>query len=104
MTGGLASPLKTRRSRGLWIALTLLVLAVQTALPAHQASHTFGQSDTQCQYCVLGGHLPGMPGVALLPPAGPGRLEAPQHVFASLVPESRPRSVSNRGPPSPRNA
>lgn len=105
MTVWIASPFKTRRARGLWFALALLVLAVQTGLPAHQDSHPLsGKSDLQCQYCMLGGNLHGMPSVALVLPMPMMRIEAPQHVFASLVDSSRPHRVANRGPPSSRNA
>ncbi len=105
MARWIASPLKTRRARALWFALALLVLAVQTALPAHQDSHPLsGKADILCQYCMLGGNLQGMPGVALALPAPAAQTEAPEHVFASLVTESRPHRVSNRGPPSTRNA
>ena len=105
MTGWIASPLKTRQARALWFALALLVLAVQTALPAHQDSHPLsGKSDILCQYCMLGGNLQGMPGVALALPVPTARMEAPDHVFASLVTESRPHRVANRGPPSTCNA
>lgn len=105
MTGRITSPLNTRRARGLWFALALLVLVVQTALPAHQDSHPLsGKADIQCQYCMLGGNLQGMPGVALALPAPMAQMEAPAQVFAYLVTESRPRRVANRGPPSSRNA
>lgn len=105
MTGWIASPLETRRARGLWFALALLVLAVQIALPAHQDSHPLsGKSDLQCQYCMLGGNLHGMPGVALAQPMPVMCVEAPQHVFASLLDTSRPHRIANRGPPSSRNA
>ena len=105
MTGWTSSPLKTRRARGLWFALALLVLAVQTALPAHQDSHPLsGKADLQCQYCMLGGNLQGMPGVALPLPMPTACMEAPQQVFASLVVQTRPRRVSSRGPPSSHNA
>lgn len=105
MTVLITSPLKTRRARGFWFALALLVLAVQTVVPAHQDSHPLsGNSDVHCQYCVLGGNLYGMPGVALVLPVSTAQIEAPEHVLASLVNESRPHRVANRGPPSSSNA
>lgn len=105
MTGWISSPLKTRRARALWFALALLVLALQTALPAHQDSHPLaGKADILCQYCMLGGNLQGMPGVAPTLPVSTAQTEAPAQVFASLVTESRPRRVANRGPPSTHNA
>src|SRR5690242_18535391 len=104
MTGSL-SPLKSRRARALWFALALLVLAVQTALPAHQDSHPLvGKTDVLCQYCMLGGNLQGMPGVAPPLPLPTARMEVPEHVFASLITTSRPHRVVNRGPPSSQNA
>lgn len=89
-----------RTGRALWLALALLVLAVQTTLPAHEESHHLGQADTLCQYCVLGGHLYSLPSTP--PPAAAPQLrwDAPHGVFASAIVSSRPRTVFSRGPPS----
>lgn len=90
----------TRTVRALWFALALLVLGVQTALPAHQESHHLGQADTLCQYCVLGGHLYSLTSTPPPAPAPQLRWEATQGVFVSANIESFPRTVFSRGPPS----
>src|SRR5579863_2405219 len=92
---------RSRRSfRGLWLFLSLLVLGVQTALPAHQETHPLGEPDTACHYCVLGGHLSGVPGVVPpLPPAA-GRIEAPLPVETGFCVSPFPRTRFSRGPPS----
>ena len=94
----------TRTGRALWLALALLVLAVQTALPAHEASHHLGQADTLCQYCVLGGHLFSLPSTPPAVTAPQMRWEASQRVFVSAIVTPYPRTVFSRGPPSGVNA
>lgn len=94
----------TRTGRALWLALALLVLAVQTALPAHEASHHLGQADTLCQYCVLGGHLYSLPSSPPLPVIARGRYERPLSTFASFDVQPFPRTHFSRGPPSSVNA
>lgn len=90
----------TRTVRALWFALALLVLGVQTALPAHQESHHLGQADSLCQYCVLGGHLyslSSLPPTVLAPQL---HWESSQAVLVSFSVASFPRTVFSRGPPS----
>ena len=92
---------RSRRSfRGLWLFLSLLVLGVQTALPAHQETHPLGQPDIACHYCVLGGHLSGMPGVAAAAPRVAARMEAPLPVETGSSVPPFPRTRFSRGPPS----
>ena len=89
-----------QRLRGLWLALALTFLTVQLGLPAHEASHPIGQSDTACQFCMMGGHAPAMPN-AVLPPqltqvtAVAPRVPAERPVLQTLV-----RTCFSRGPPS----
>jgi drug/metabolite transporter superfamily protein YnfA len=89
----------TRTGRGLWLALALLVLTVQTALPAHEESHHLGRADVLCQYCVLGGLFSltsSMPPVVI-----PQVWDiAPQTVFLSFTFATLPRTRFSRGPPS----
>ncbi len=90
----------THTGRGLWLALALLVLTVQTALPAHEESHHLVQTDVLCQYCVLGGHLYSLTSSAP-PVVVPHVLGiAPHIVFASLTFAPFPRTHFSRGPPS----
>lgn len=89
-----------RAFRGLWLSLSLLVLGVQTALPAHQETHPLGEPDIACHYCVLGGHLSGMPGVAPPLPPVAARMEAPLPVETSFSALPFPRTRFSRGPPS----
>lgn len=91
----------TRRGRALWLALGLLLLAVQTALPAHLASHHLGQApDVHCQYCVLGGHVysptSSTPPIAVIA----YRPEEPVCILTAQAVASCPLTVSSRGPPS----
>lgn len=90
--------------RGLWLALALLVLGVQTALPAHQETHALGAPDSACHYCVLGGHLSGMPGVVPPAPLTAARMEAPRSVETGFTFQSPPRTRYSRGPPSTHDA
>lgn len=90
----------TRTVRALWFALTLLVLGVQTALPAHQESHHLGQADSLCQYCVLGGHLYSLTSTPPSISAPQFHWEAPQGRFSSAIVSPFPRTVFSRGPPS----
>ena len=90
--------------RGLWLALALLVLGVQTVLPAHQETHALGAPDTACHFCVLGGHLSGMPGVAPPTPLAAARMEAPRAIEAGFTLQSRHCTRYSRGPPSTRDA
>ncbi|HEV7164560.1 MAG: DUF2946 family protein [Gammaproteobacteria bacterium] len=90
----------TRTGRGLWLALALMLLTVQTALPAHEASHHLGQADILCQYCVLGGHLYSLTSTTPPPFIPQVHSATPQVVFASFVFAPFPRTVFSRGPPS----
>ena len=90
----------SRRLRGLWFALALLVLAVQTGLPAHEDSHPVGHSETLCQYCAIGGNLFGMPHAATPPPASAAQVEAPLPVLRSFAVSPFPRTRFGRAPPS----
>ncbi len=89
-----------RPRRGLWLALSLLVLAVQTTLPAHQDSHPLGEPDYACHYCVLGGHLTGTPTVDLPLPLSAARMEAPLPAAPRPVHFRQPPTRYSRGPPS----
>jgi hypothetical protein len=88
-----------RRLRGLWLALTFMFLTVQLGLPAHEASHPIGQTDTACQFCMMGGHSPGMPNttlplqVAQVLAEAP-RVQAERPVLAAFVP-----TYHSRAPP-----
>lgn len=90
----------TRTVRALWFALALMVLGVQTALPAHQESHHLGQADSLCQYCVLGGHLYSVTSAPPAIPAPAFHWETPRGVSIAFVVSSFPRTVFSRGPPS----
>lgn len=90
----------TRTVQALWLALTLLVLGVQTALPAHQESHHLGQADSLCQYCVLGGHLYSLTSTPPAISAPQSHWEAPHGISFSAIVSSFPRTVFSRGPPS----
>jgi hypothetical protein len=85
--------------RGLWLVVGLMLLAVQTGLPAHQDSHPLNQPDIACHYCMLGGHAPGMPTLVqpLLPSTA--RHEAPRFVAVSRIIRRFPRTRFSRGPP-----
>ena len=89
-----------RRLRGLWLALAFMFLTVQLGLPAHEASHPIGQTDTACQFCMMGGHAPGMPNAVLPLQLAQAKAEAPRlpaerRVFLTFV-----RTCFSRGPPS----
>jgi hypothetical protein len=86
--------------RALWLASALFVLTVQTALPAHQASHAMGDKDVACQYCMLGGHLPGMASVAPPAPVSTARVEAPALPETRLLAASPPDLYHSRAPPA----
>ena len=94
----------SRPGRSLWLALVLVVLAVQTALPAHEASHHIGQTDKLCQYCVLGGHLYSLTSSTPSPTVPHARWEAPRDNFATRIVAPFPRTIFSRGPPSFVNA
>lgn len=94
----------TRLGRGLWLGLALLLLTVQTALPAHEASHHLGQADTLCQYCVLGGHLYSLPSAAAPPAVPHARWEVSHGILVSFIVAPFPRTLFSRGPPSTANA
>lgn len=85
--------------RGLWLLVGMMVLAVQTGLPAHQDSHPLNQPDIACHYCMLGGHAPGMPSLAQPPRPELARHEAPRLVAVSLIVRGFPRTRFSRGPP-----
>ena len=86
--------------RGVWLASALFLLTLQTALPAHQASHALGDKDVACQYCMLGGHLPGMASVAPPAPVDTARAEAPSLPEIRFAVLSRPASYHSRAPPA----
>jgi hypothetical protein len=92
--------LSPKLRRGLWLALTLLVLVVQTGIAAHEETHPLGQSDSQCHYCALGGNLFGMPGQALPPPAPPMHAQVSLPELISIVSAPIPRGYLSRAPPS----
>jgi hypothetical protein len=85
--------------RGLMLLLVLVVLAVQTSLPAHQDSHPIGSPDNHCQYCVMAGHAVGVPGVAIQAPLPPvyARHQGTKPVEIHARP--LPRTLFSRGPP-----
>jgi hypothetical protein len=89
----------TPARRGLWLLVGIMLLAVQTGLPAHQDSHPLNQPDIACHYCMLGGHAPGMPNPAAPPPSDLARHEAPRLVAVSRIVYSFPRTRFSRGPP-----
>jgi len=82
------------------LLLALVVLAVQTSLPAHQDSHPLNQSDSACHYCMMGGHAPGMPVAALPPPVSRSGIEAPRPRPERPASETLVRTRYSRGPPS----
>lgn len=86
--------------RGLMLLVALVLLAVQTSLPAHQDSHPLNQDDSACHYCMLGGHTPGATSAALQLTAPEFSPDAPR-VYAER-PASEPlvRTRYSRGPPS----
>jgi hypothetical protein len=88
-----------RAARRLWLVIGLLFLAVQSALPAHQASHPIGQSDLACHYCMLGGHSPAVSGTTLPQPALPMREEAPRIVLIRPAAQGLLRNQTSRAPP-----
>jgi hypothetical protein len=96
----LSPPLSTPARRGLWLALALMLLAVQTGMPAHQDSHPLGQADNLCHYCMLGGHAPGVLSAAL-PQTFPAlRHEAPQRLEIRPAAIGFFRNQTSRAPPS----
>jgi hypothetical protein len=86
--------------RGLLLLLALVLLAVQTSLPAHQDSHPLNQDDSSCHYCMLGGHAPGVPNAVLPPPAPEFSGETPRVYAERPAPETLVRTRYSRGPPS----
>ncbi|HEX4299970.1 MAG TPA: DUF2946 family protein [Gammaproteobacteria bacterium] len=86
--------------RGLWSLVGLMLLAVQTGLPAHQDSHPLNQPDIACHYCMLAGHAPGMPTLSAPPPPSLACHEAPRLVAVSRIVRGFPRTRFSRGPPS----
>lgn len=99
-----ARPQPGFRARSLWLALAVLVLAVQLGLPAHEDSHPVGQTDSLCHYCTLGGNLFGMPNAALPPVAAAAPVQALLPCQASLEVTPFPRTRFGRAPPSIVNA
>ena len=89
----------SRTARRLWLVLAALFLAVQLALPAHQASHPIGEPDNACHYCMLGGHSPGMPNATLPPQASESRAQAPRVPAETPASQSFARTHFSRGPP-----
>ena len=94
------TPRASLARRGLWSLVGLMLLAVQTGLPAHQDSHPLNQPDIACHYCMLGGHAPGIPILAQPPLANRAHHEAPRLVAVSRIVRSLPRTRFSRGPPS----
>lgn len=88
-----------RAARRLWLVLGLLFLVVQSALPAHQASHPIGQSDLTCHYCMLGGHSPAVSGTAFPQLALPVREAAPRAVLIRPAAQGLLRNQTSRAPP-----
>jgi hypothetical protein len=82
------------------LLLALVVLAVQTSLPAHQDSHPLNQDDSACHYCMAGGHAPGMPTATLPLPVIHFAIEAPRVQAERPATESLVRTRYSRGPPS----
>ena len=82
------------------LLLALVVLAVQTSLPAHQDSHPLNQDDSACHYCMLVGHAPGMPNAVLPQPASNFAGEAPRVYAERSASEPLVRTRYSRGPPS----
>ncbi|MGH8400406.1 MAG: DUF2946 family protein [Gammaproteobacteria bacterium] len=93
--------LSDARWRRLFMALAMVVLMVQTGFPAHQDSHPIGDQDSLCQYCVLAGHVFGVPGVAMPPATVPVfaeyQLPSPVEIHVSIFPRTR----FSRAPPIP---
>ncbi|HEV2333640.1 MAG TPA: hypothetical protein VGV16_10815 [Gammaproteobacteria bacterium] len=104
MTGRLIHRLRrlstSRSGRALWLALLLLLTAVQTTLPAHEESHHLGQADVLCQYCVLGGHLYSLTSAPPAPVLDSTHDEVPLAAFVSFHVPPFPRTLYSRGPPS----
>jgi len=86
--------------RGFMLLLTLVVLAVQTSLPAHQDSHPLNQDDSSCHYCMLGGHTPAATSVALSLPVSTFDIEPPRVYAERPATEPLVRTRYSRGPPS----
>jgi hypothetical protein len=87
------------RLRGPWLALTFMFLTVQLGLPAHEASHPIGQTDTACQFCMMGGHAPAMPSAFLPPQLTHSTAEAPRLPAVRPVLVTFVRTYRSRGPP-----
>lgn len=81
------------------LLLALVILAVQTSLPAHQDSHPLTQPDSACHYCMMGGHA-GVPVVTLPPPAREFNVETPRVYAERPASETLVRTRYSRGPPS----
>ena len=92
-------PHALRRLRGLWLALALMFLTVQLGLPAHEASHPIGQTDTTCQFCVMGGHAPAMSNAVLPLQLTQPTAEAPRLPALRPVLQAFARTRYSRGPP-----
>ena len=88
-----------RRLRGLWLALAFMFLTVQLGLPAHEASHPVGQSDTACQFCMMGGHAPAMSNPVLPLTLGHITAEAPRVLAERPALRAVVRTRYSRGPP-----
>src|SRR5579872_5334708 len=95
---GFPSGLSPRLRRVLGLVLGLVLLAVQSGIVAHQETHPLGQSDSQCHYCVLGGHLFGMPNVALPPPVTPVKPQVSLPTQNSLTAAPAIRGFLSRAP------
>lgn len=88
------------RSRRLWLALVFTFFTVQLGLPAHEASHPIGQTDTACHFCMLGGHAPAMPNAVLPLKLTQFTAEAPRVLAEHPFLRTLPRTRYSRGPPS----
>ncbi|MDE2195731.1 MAG: hypothetical protein KGJ56_00880 [Gammaproteobacteria bacterium] len=86
--------------RRLLLLLAAIVLLVQTGFPAHEDSHPLGSPNTQCQYCVLGGHLFSVPNTAIEAPAPPLHAEIPLPALVTVHVPPFPRTRFSRGPPA----
>jgi len=96
-----ANPLRRPAAfrRGLMLLLAVVVLAVQTSLPAHQDSHPLNQDDSACHYCMLGGHTPGATSAALPLPAPEFGVAVPRLYAERPASEPLVRTRYSRGPP-----
>ena len=93
-----------RRRRGLWLLLAFMFLTVQLGLPAHEASHPIGQTDTACQFCMMGGHASAMPNAVLPLQLAQSKAEAPRLSAECPALQTLVRTRYSRGPPQASDA